>query len=284
MMNASLKYTFCACLLAAAASATAGQETAPDPVPPLVAVNDALIVTDDGLAAPASASGGWAGFERRLAQSREGLPGSAQWVRGGGMAAGAILAAALLDKPADRYFKEHQQSTAVRNWSRLGKGGPVLLAGMAGAAAVFGDERLHNTGVIALQSIAVSVGVSYGGKYLVGRARPQEERGSWAQVGPGSSRGDASFPSGHSAIAFAAVTPFAMEYDAPWLYGVASVAAMGRVAGRQHWVSDVVAGSVLGYAVGNWLWHSQRKQAGKSSQLVIVPGLKSVSFSYQKAY
>jgi membrane-associated phospholipid phosphatase len=83
-------------------------------------------------------------------------------------------------------------------------------------------------------------------------------------------------------VAFAAVTPFAQEYDAPWLYGVAAIGSMGRVADRQHWVSDAVGGAIVGYAIGSWLWHAQRKDS--SSQLAVVPGAKSLSVSWSTAY
>ena len=120
------------------------------------------------------------------------------------------------------------------------------------------------------------------GKYAVDRARPYENRGPWQRAGEGQSRSNSSFPSGHSAIAFAAVTPFAQEYDAPWLYGVAAVSAMGRVAGRQHWVSDTVAGGIIGYAAGTLLWKGQRDNS--KSQLSVVPGPKEISVSYQARF
>ena len=49
-------------------------------------------------------------------------------------------------------------------------------------------------------------------------------------------------------------TPFAKEYDAPWLYGVAAVTNLARVGSRQHWVSD----TVLGYAIGKVFWEASR--------------------------
>ena len=133
-----------------------------------------------------------------------------------------------------------------------------------------------------MQSVAAAVAVSVGAKYIVGRARPGEEQGPWSQVGSNGRRADASFPSGHSAVAFAAVTPFAQEYDAPWLYGVAALGAAGRVANRQHWVSDVVAGSVVGYAMGSWLWQAQRNQT--RSNFSILPTAKQISVAWQTTY
>ena len=224
----------------------------------------------------------WPEFRARLEQSRSTAPRVADWVQGTGVAAGAVLVSALLDKPVDRFVKKYDDSRVARHWGTFGKHMPVALVGAAGAAVAFGDSRLTNIGLISLQSVAGAVGVSVGGKYIVSRARPLEERGAFEQVGAGESRSNSSFPSGHSAVAFAAVTPFAQEYDAPWLYGVAALSSMGRVASRDHWVSDTVAGGIVGYAIGSWLWQAQRDDS--RSRLTIVPGRKEVSVAWQTTY
>jgi membrane-associated phospholipid phosphatase len=224
----------------------------------------------------------WPAFHARIDQSASSLPTLPEWARGTGLAAGAVLATALLDKPVDRFVKNHADSQLARGWNNFGKAMPFALVGAAGAAIAFGDDRMQNTGLIALESVAGAVGISVGTKYVVGRARPDEESGPWAHVGSGKSRSNASFPSAHSAIAFAAVTPFAQEYDAPWLYGLAAASSMGRVAGRQHWVSDTVAGGIIGYATGSWLWQAQRDN--KRSKLTINPGPKEISVAWQTKY
>jgi membrane-associated phospholipid phosphatase len=58
---------------------------------------------------------------------------------------------------------------------------------------------------------------------------------------------------------WAMVTPYAKEYQAPWLYGIAALTNLARVADRKHFVSDTVGGSLLGYALGNvfWNWHQE---------------------------
>jgi membrane-associated phospholipid phosphatase len=121
--------------------------------------------------------------------------------------------------------------------------------------------------------------VSIATKRIVERARPSEGQGQWSKT---TDRSNASFPSNHSTVAFAAVTPFAQEYDAPWLYGLAAASSMGRVAGRQHWVSDVVAGGVIGYAMGSWLWQTQRTST--ASSFAVAPGPKSVSVAWSGKY
>jgi membrane-associated phospholipid phosphatase len=175
--------------------------------------------------------------------------------------------------------KKHQDASLLRAWGNVGKAMPVALASAAVGAVAFGDARMQNMGLIALESIAGAAALSIGTKHVVGRARPNEEQGPWART---ANKSEASFPSNHSTVAFAAVTPFAQEYDAPWLYGLAALSSMGRVANRQHWVSDVVGGGVLGYAVGSWLWKAQR--GNTLSQFAIAPGPKEISVAWRGSY
>lgn len=76
----------------------------------------------------------------------------------------------------------------------------------------------------------------------------------------GSSRN--SFPSGHTAMAFASAEVLNIEYGVryPWLpylsYTVAGVTGVGRMMNNRHWLGDVVAGAGLGVFsahLGYWL-------------------------------
>jgi membrane-associated phospholipid phosphatase len=182
----------------------------------------------------------WPEFRWRLEQSVSHTPTLPEWAKGTLFAGGAVAAGVLLDKPVDRFMQRHQGSGAVRAWGNVGKGLPVLLGGAAGAAVLLGDARLQNIGLISLESIAGAAALSIGAKHVFGRARPSDGLGQWSKA---PDRSNASFPSNHTSVAFAAVTPFAREYDAPWLYGLAAAGSLGRTASRQHWVSDVVAGA-----------------------------------------
>ncbi|WP_373999843.1 YjbH domain-containing protein [Massilia sp. AB1] len=221
----------------------------------------------------------WPAFRWRVQQSVSGAPTLPQWAKGSLLAGGAVLAGAALDRPVDRFVSRHQDARAMDALGDVGKAMPVALAGAAGAAIAFGDSRMQNMGIISMQSIAASAGVSMVTKRLVQRARPSEELGRWSRAGK---RSNASFPSNHAAVAFAAVTPFAQEYDAPWLYGLAAIGAMGRVADRQHWVSDVVGGAVVGYAMGSWLWQAQRDDS--RSQFAVMPAAKGISVTWSGSY
>jgi membrane-associated phospholipid phosphatase len=221
----------------------------------------------------------WPEFRWRVEQSVSTTPTLPQWAKGTVLAGGAILGGALLDKPVDRFMKNHAGASATRAWNNVGKATPLVLAGAAAGAVAFGDARMQNMGIISLESVLGAAALSVATKNLVNRARPREELGQWSRS---PNRSDSSFPSNHATVAFAAVTPFAQEYDAPWLYGVAAAGSLGRTAGREHWVSDVVAGGVLGYAVGSWLWQTQRDN-GRSA-FAVSPGPKSITMSWSGTY
>jgi hypothetical protein len=184
------------------------------------------------------------GLGRALSSS-----GSADW-RPLWVSAGLVLAAALLDRPVDAYVKDHGDNPSARSLGHLGSALPVAGVGLAGLSWAL--QRGSVQGDVAQAALLASVSAlaaSEVGKFAVDRARPHDELGP-TQFGGGARR-QSSFPSRHSAVAWAVATPYAKHYDAPWLYGLAALSGAGRLADRQHWASDVVAGAVLGYWVGD---------------------------------
>ena len=104
-----------------------------------------------------------------------------------------------------------------------------------------------------------------------GRARPTAGLGN-SEFHPGSKEDRfKSLPSRHSTLMWAAVTPYAKEFDMPWLYGLAAVTNAARVGSREHWLSDTVAGSAMGYALGRLAWEARRdSRMGKNGPSLAV--------------
>jgi len=174
---------------------------------------------------------------------------------------GAVLASALADRAVDRFVKRHAGSSAVDTLESMGQWLPIAAFGGAALSALSEqDPRLSRTGIAALQAGASGLLANAGVKYAVGRARPLDELGA-GDFEP-FKRADASFPSNHATVMWAAVTPFAKEYDAPWLYGLAALTNAGRIASREHWLSDTVASSLLGFALGDFFWERRRNDKG----------------------
>ena len=187
------------------------------------------------------------------------------------LGAGAVLGSAVFDRSVSRSVDRHSGSRALDTLDGFGKWLPFAAMGGAGLAALSEqDRRLGNTGIAAIEAGATGLLANLGIKYAVGRARPEDGKGP-ADFQP-FRRAGSSFPSNHATVAWAAVTPFAKEYDAPWLYGVAALANAGRIASREHWLSDTVASSLLGFAIGDFFWQERRKPADKGPKVAVGPG------------
>jgi len=82
---------------------------------------------------------------------------------------------------------------------------------------------------------------------------------------------DLGLPSGHASVAFGGAWMLAMMYPrlAPvWLLG-ATLCSFSRLMTRAHFVSDVVAGCILGYLVAWVLWTMYQKWAQGRDPVVI---------------
>ncbi len=177
-----------------------------------------------------------------------------------GLGLGVTALSAVLDKPADDVAKRYTDGRIGSKLTTVGNALPVLGLAVSGVLAMgSADARLNNTAYIALQAGAAAGVIGETGKWLVGRSRPDANQGT---TDFHAFQSGSSFPSVHSAVIWATVTPYAKEYDMPWLYGVAALTNVGRVVGRAHWLSDTVGGSLLGYATGSLLWHWQRDLDG----------------------
>jgi membrane-associated phospholipid phosphatase len=167
---------------------------------------------------------------------------------------------------------------------KLGDALPVIALGTS-ALFAFDDTRpgLQNTGIAALEAGAAAVLLAEGLKYSTGRARPDTGLGHREFETFTSDDRFHAFPSRSTTAMWAAVTPYAKEYGMPWLYGVAALTNIGRTGSREHWVSDTVGGSVLGYVLGDLAWQSRResRKAKGAPTLAIGPGQLQLAWELQ---
>ncbi|MDE2140777.1 MAG: phosphatase PAP2 family protein [Elusimicrobia bacterium] len=184
------------------------------------------------------------------------------WDGGDWLEAGAVVGGAgVLYVGADvaaQHAARRNQSRVADGFADVGRGfgngfytvpalGAFYLAGEA-----VRDRRLRRASLDAVESLAIAGLFVTGTKVLAGRDRPYvgDGRGTWN--GPGSGNAHYSFPSGHSADAFAVATTFATEYGdvpgaAPAAYALAVLTGLSRIYNDQHWASDVFVGGALGY-------------------------------------
>ena len=186
--------------------------------------------------------------------------GEASWVDGLLLGTGLVLGAALLDKSFDEGAQRNADDKWLTRSVKLGDALPIAAMGLSAFLAIDPSRpRLQDASIAALEAGALAAVGAELLKRGVGRARPETGLGP-SEFDPGTSDDDYfSFPSRHAAVMWAAATPYAKEFDAPWLYGLAGITTFARAASREHWLSDAVAGSLLGYWLGSIAWEARRE-------------------------
>ena len=179
----------------------------------------------------------------------------------------AAFTAALIGSDTSIEKELPTNSNLIQRSQDLSNFGLASLAGTAGAFYFWGrftqDDHARETGWLSGEALADGVLVSSLMQHATGRERPLEGRGRgrfW--------QGGTSFPSDHSAAAWALATVLAHEYPG-WLtqllaYGTATTVSVARVTGRKHFSSDVFIGSALGWYMGRQVYraHHSRELSG----------------------
>jgi membrane-associated phospholipid phosphatase len=179
-----------------------------------------------------------------------------QWIR---FAEGTAAVAAVY--AADRYLfdevQRHRSSFSdqfSKTITPFGGRRALYVSALLVVGGVWShDDRMRDAGRDSLEAELWAAGlVTPLLKRAFGRARPIQEEGA-DSFHPFSS-GHQSFPSGHATNAFALATGIAAHYEG-WVvptivYTLASGVAFSRVNDRAHFPSDVLAGALIGRAVG----------------------------------
>jgi membrane-associated phospholipid phosphatase len=118
------------------------------------------------------------------------------------------------------------------------------------------NARARETGVLAMESLIDSTIVVEALKGVSQRQRPTVDNSSGEFFDGGSD-----FPSGHTIAAWSVATVIAQEYGQhrPLVrigaYGLATAVGIARYTGRNHFLSDVLAGAAMGYGIGRYRKH-----------------------------
>lgn len=173
---------------------------------------------------------------------------------------------------------------SISNWGAI-----YVPLGTIGVGYVIGvekhDDHLRRAAMLAGEAVADGLLLDEGLKYLTNRERPDigEKRGEfWAHGFTGYTHGR-SFPSGHSAMAWSFARVMAEEYPHWWsdaaFYGIATSVSVTRVLARQHFPSDVIVGSALGYLVGGYVYRHHEPNANHGITVNPLMGSGTVGFS-----
>jgi len=138
---------------------------------------------------------------------------------------------------------------------------PIAIAYGLDALGYKSKTDIKNRTAILLKGQLLMTGAVFGIKKLTHQLRPDNS-------------GYNSFPSGHTAQAFAAATFLSEEYKGrfkwmPYLaYGIASSVGVLRMANNKHYISDILAGAGLGilsmkmsYLTHQYKWSKNHKTA-----------------------
>ena len=167
------------------------------------------------------------------------------------------LTAALFATDREYSASLSQNPTTIKHYKTLSDAG---LAGLVGAGAglyllSFPKHNPHwrETGFLAGEAALNSLVTVEALKYSLGRERPYQGNGSGAFF-----HGGTSFPSEHAAAAWSVAGVIAHEYPGtmPTLlaYGLASTVSFSRIRAHQHFPSDVLVGSALGYLIARSIY------------------------------
>jgi hypothetical protein len=168
------------------------------------------------------------------------------------MPLGEATAGFLATDPATARATTNDSKT-INRYRSLSNYGVASLIGVGGGLYVWGkmthDDHKRETGVLAAEAVIDSLGVNSALQYSFGRERPYQDNGEGLFF-----HGGTSFPSDHAVMAWSAASVIAHEYPGPLTdvlaYGMATAVTASRVLGREHYPSDVVVASAIGWLIG----------------------------------
>jgi len=135
-------------------------------------------------------------------------------------------------------------------YSLIAAGGGAFLLGH-----ITGNDHMSEAGLLSGEAAINSTAIAYFMKNATRRPRPYQANGGGTFF-----QGGSSFPSEHAAIAWSVASVMAHEYPGTLTkilaYGLATGVSATRVTGQQHFTSDVIIGSALGWYFGRQVYRA----------------------------
>src|SRR5712692_8590241 len=190
----------------------------------------------------------------------------AKWLAPLGLSTAALIATDR--RTAGALHNDRLRLNISRDVAYLGSAGGA--SSIAGAFYLIGrathNARARETGLLGGEALIDGGIVAFVIKHATQRRRPRAQR-------PGDFfEGGLSFPSGHTTAVWSLATVVANEYRHDRLvqisaYGLAAAASMARFTGRNHFLSDVLVGSAIGYGIGRYVYRTHHDPTlGSTSQ------------------
>lgn len=187
--------------------------------------------------------------------------------------AGGTIALAFADEPVSEFFAgladRNKPVSSTSNF--VTSFGGLYEVGTLAGFAIYGfaakNEKIKSTMFLATQAYITAAAMETIIKFLSNRQRPNYISPTTNIADPtfhgpffkfskqASGTSNSSFPSGHTSLAFAAATVYALEYrHHPWIpvfaYSFASLVGISRMTENKHWPTDVLVGAAIGMLSG----------------------------------
>ena len=203
--------------------------------------------------------------------------------------AGLVGATLVIDDDVDRAMLEHPNSAFMKALDpfREGSDGGVFNLGsgkrlqpLSGILYVLGfafDSRaLRDAGLGCASTQQASILVHHGAYAVIARERPATASGNQYLIELGGGPWEKhSFYGGHAGNIMGCVTYWNERFDLgpaePVLYALALGVGLGRVADQRHWLSDTMAGMLIGHAFGRVIAHRARARAAPPPEEMVAP-------------
>lgn len=199
---------------------------------------------------------------------------------------GVFGAATLLDRTVRDETQQHRSAgkdDVAKAFRHMGQPEVYAVVGFGTIAAglLAGDTRITRSGERITAGLLLAGTTSSLLKAVVGRRRPN------GGSGPYEIRffsGQYGWPSGHTTMAFALATGVSDElHSTPAtvaLYGAATMTAWSRVNDNRHWLSDVLAGAVVGVTSAKLMNGHWRVFGITGPRFLIGPGTVGVNLRF----
>lgn len=169
-------------------------------------------------------------------------------------------------------FVQDNKDSITDRIAYVGEGlGSEWSAGAVGAGLIIGvvmrNHQITHVSLMAAKAALVAGLAVNGLKYSIQRARPDDSTDPY-NFNRDDSDNNLSFPSGHTAQAFAIATVIAEatkghnKYIPILAYSAAALAGWSRMHDQKHWASDVIIGGLIGHLVAKSMMNSKMAQKG----------------------
>jgi len=208
------------------------------------------------------------------------------------LVSGATLVAVAFDESIRDWMQDHRtdfSGDASPIFEKIGNGAYLLgfSAALYAAGEIWPSPGLRKTALLSVESLATASALAAVMKFVVGRARPYTGEGSLSFHMFSIESAYHSFPSGHTAAAFAVATTIAQQTRGVAVdilaYGAATLVGLSRIHDDEHWASSVLAGGALGYFVASKI--NGRHRSGEPLKTVdlgiqLGPERQAVTLTY----